>query len=47
MGGDEAPRAVVDGALVAARRLGAGLIPVGDRSAVTAELHAFARALCD
>jgi glycerol-3-phosphate acyltransferase PlsX len=39
MGGDEAPRAVVDGALVAARRLGAGLILAGDRSAVTAELQ--------
>jgi glycerol-3-phosphate acyltransferase PlsX len=47
MGGDEAPRAVVDGALVAARRLGAGLLLVGDRDAIAAELarHPGARAL--
>jgi glycerol-3-phosphate acyltransferase PlsX len=38
MGGDEAPRAVVDGALVAARRLGAGLILAGERDAIAAEL---------
>jgi glycerol-3-phosphate acyltransferase PlsX len=47
MGGDEAPRAVVDGALVAARRLGAGLLLAGDRKAVGAELarHPGVRAL--
>jgi glycerol-3-phosphate acyltransferase PlsX len=38
MGGDEAPRAVVHGALVAARHLGAGLLLVGARDAVCAEL---------
>jgi glycerol-3-phosphate acyltransferase PlsX len=47
MGGDDAPRAVVDGALVAARRLGAGLLLVGDRDAIAAELarHPGARAM--
>jgi glycerol-3-phosphate acyltransferase PlsX len=47
MGGDDAPRAVVDGALVAARRLGAGLLLAGDRAAVDAELgrHPGVRAL--
>ena len=37
-GGDFAPRNIVDGALVAARHLGFGLILVGDRQAVESEL---------
>ena len=37
-GGDFAPRNIVDGALVAARHLGFGLILVGDRQVVEAEL---------
>jgi glycerol-3-phosphate acyltransferase PlsX len=39
MGGDHAPQAVIDGALLAARELGAELILVGVRDAVEAELR--------
>jgi len=38
MGGDDAPRSVIDGALVAARRHQVGLLLVGDRSRVEREL---------
>ena len=38
MGGDFAPGAVVEGALVAARHLGAGLMLVGDATLIQAEL---------
>ena len=37
-GGDFAPRNIVDGAVVAARHLGFGLILVGDRASIEAEL---------
>ncbi|HWP34081.1 MAG TPA: phosphate acyltransferase PlsX [Thermodesulfobacteriota bacterium] len=39
MGGDQAPRVVVEGALLAAREFGQPVILVGDRSAVEAELR--------
>jgi glycerol-3-phosphate acyltransferase PlsX len=38
MGGDDAPRSVIDGALVAARRHQVGLLLVGDRSRIEREL---------
>jgi len=38
MGGDDAPRSVIDGALVAARRHQVGLLLVGDRSRVEREV---------
>lgn len=38
MGGDDAPRSVIDGALVAARRHQVGLLLVGDRPRVEREL---------
>lgn len=38
MGGDDAPRSVIDGALVAARRHQVGLLLVGDRARVEREL---------
>jgi glycerol-3-phosphate acyltransferase PlsX len=38
MGGDEAPRGIVDGALVAARHLQVGLLLVGDRARIAREL---------
>ncbi|HWQ00051.1 MAG TPA: hypothetical protein VNK92_06235, partial [Vicinamibacterales bacterium] len=38
MGGDHAPRVVVDGAIAAARRLGVGVLLVGRREALEAEL---------
>jgi phosphate acyltransferase len=38
MGGDDAPRSVVDGALVAARHLQVGLLLVGERAAIEREL---------
>ena len=38
MGGDEAPRSIIDGALVAARHLQLGLLLVGDREAIAREL---------
>jgi fatty acid/phospholipid biosynthesis enzyme len=38
MGGDYAPRAVVEGAVDAARELGVGIVLVGDEGAVRAEL---------
>lgn len=39
MGGDFAPRTVVDGAVLAARRLGMGVTLVGDRAALERELE--------
>ena len=39
MGGDHAPRAVIEGAVLAARELNAELILVGARDAIDAELH--------
>ena len=38
MGGDDAPRSIIDGALVAARHLQVGLILVGDGGAIEREL---------
>src|SRR6185503_1446155 len=38
MGGDAGPSVIVDGALVAARHLQVGLLLVGDRRAIDAEL---------
>ena len=38
MGGDFAPRTIVDGAVLAARRLEVGVTLVGDRAAIDAEL---------
>src|SRR5918993_756506 len=38
MGGDDAPGSIVDGALVAARRLQVGLLLVGDRALIEREL---------
>ena len=39
MGGDNGPGSIIDGALVAARHLQVGLLLVGDRPAVEAELN--------
>jgi glycerol-3-phosphate acyltransferase PlsX len=38
MGGDDAPRSIIDGALVAARHLQVGLLLVGDRDTIEREL---------
>ena len=38
MGGDEGPRTIIDGSLVAARHLQIGLLLVGDRATIEGEL---------
>ena len=44
MGGDDAPGSIIDGALVAARHHQVGLLLVGDRAAIEAELSRHPRA---
>src|SRR5438067_13477650 len=39
MGGDFAPKATIEGAVMAARELGLDLVLVGDRAKLEAELH--------
>ncbi len=45
MGGDDAPRNIVDGALAAVRHFDLGVVLVGRREAVTAELHRYSAIL--